>query len=518
MDGIVKNRLLKDKSMTSKNRLGFQLFSQFPPGIASLFFVQIFSTLSFSVLYSTLVLYMTHRLGFSKVEANTITGFFIAFNYALHLLGGYFSGRFISNRALFSLGMFLLVIACLVLSIPSKTALYIGLSIFLTGAGLNVTCLNCMVTQRFDANDKKRESAFFILYSGMNIGFFAGFTVSGIFETFGNYQLLFMLGALGNIVALLLVAKNWHVLKDISTPLSQLKGDVQRKKKTFGIVMVLSMVPLMYLLINFASIANGFVLFTGAMVVVILSTLAAQQQTLAARKKMFAYIVLMLASFVFWSLYQIAPMGLTLFIKHNVARKVMGFEISPQWMQNVNTIVIVLGGPLMSLLLNRLRERGVKVNIPMQFVVALVLIGVAFVILPIGILNANDQGLSNINWIITSYVLQSIGELLLSPVGYAMVGQLAPSSLQGVMMGSWMMVTGVAATLSNYFSNMMVGAAQSDSALVTNDSYAHVFSMLGWSAIVAAIILLTLVPTLKRLIEPDDKDNDLGEILDPEVA
>jgi POT family proton-dependent oligopeptide transporter len=461
---------------------------------------------------------MTHRLGFSKVEANTITGFFIAFNYGLHLLGGYFSGRFISNRMLFSLGMFLLVIACLVLSIPTKTALYIGLSIFLTGAGLNVTCLNCMVTQRFDSDDKHRESAFFFLYSGMNIGFFAGFTISGIFEKVGNYQLLFLIGAIGNIIAFLLVMKNWRKLQDISTPLSRLDSVLQRKKTRLGVMMVLSMVPVMYVMINFATIANGFVLLIGAMVLVILSTLAFQQQTEAQKKKMLAYIALMLASFVFWTLYQIAPMGLTLFIKHNVARKVMGFEISPQWMQNVNTIVIVFGGPLMSILLSRLREKGMKVNIPMQFVVALILIGIAFVILPLGIMNANASGLSNINWIVASYVLQSVGELLLSPVGYAMVGQLAPSHLQGVMMGAWMMVTGVAATLSNHFSNMMVGSTQSDSALLTNDSYSQVFSMLGWSAIIAAIVLFTLVPTLKRLIEADDKDDDLGEILDPEVA
>ena len=84
--------------MRRKIKLPFNLFARFPQGIGTLFFVQIFSTLSYSVLYSTLVLYMTHRLGFSKLEANTITGFFIAFNYGLHFLGGFFGGRLISNR------------------------------------------------------------------------------------------------------------------------------------------------------------------------------------------------------------------------------------------------------------------------------------------------------------------------------------------------------------------------------------------------------------------------------------
>ena len=100
----------------------------------------------------------------------------------------------------------------------------------------------------------------------MNIGFFTGFTVSGIFEKFANYQLLFMIGAIGNIIALCLVLKNWHVLKDISTPLSQLEGDIKKRKKRFGIAMVFSMIPIIYILINFANVANGFVLLIGAMV------------------------------------------------------------------------------------------------------------------------------------------------------------------------------------------------------------------------------------------------------------
>lgn len=494
--------------MSRTIKLPLNLFSKFPQGIGTLFFVQIFSTLSFSVLYSTLVLYMTSRLGLSKLEANTLTGFFLAFNYGLHLLGGFFGGRLLSNRLLFSLGMVMLVIACAILSIPSKTMLYIGLAIFLTGSGLNVTCLNCMVTQLFKPKDTRRENAFFWIYSGMNIGFFTGFTISGLFEQSGNYHLLFMLSGLGNLIALFLVLTNWHLLKDRGTALSNLSKDLKRRRQIFGVLAVLCMVPCLLVLLNYASFANKFILALGLIMIGVLISLAISQKHKYQTKKMFAFVILMLASLVFWSLYQIAPMGLTLFIKYNVNTNLFGYKISPQWIQNVNTIVIVIGGPILSMVYTKLRSNGYNINIPFQFSCALLLIGLAFIIIPSGINHADLHGFTSINWILSSYLLQSLGELLLSPVGYAMIGQLAPANLQGLMMGSWMMMTGVAATASHHFSNMMVGSTLTNDPLITNENFSYVFSLLGKAAIISSCVLLILMPLLKRLINADDESTE----------
>jgi POT family proton-dependent oligopeptide transporter len=62
---------------------------------------------------------------------------------------------------------------------------------------------------------------------------------------------------------------------------------------------------------------------------------------------MWAYLILTLGSLVFWSLYQMAPNGLQLFAVHNVRLRVWRIEVAPQWVQNINTVVIVLGGPLL---------------------------------------------------------------------------------------------------------------------------------------------------------------------------
>src|SRR5918996_5605225 len=135
-------------------------FSAAPEGTAALFFIQIFSTLGFAVLYSTLVLYATKHLQLTVKEATTLMGVFGAFNYGLHLFGGYLGGRFLSNRNLFVGGMILQVLGCACIAGGTVASLYLGLALFLTGSGFNVTCINMMLTQRFTSDDPRREGAF----------------------------------------------------------------------------------------------------------------------------------------------------------------------------------------------------------------------------------------------------------------------------------------------------------------------------------------------------------------------
>src|ERR1700752_5412285 len=121
-------------------------FSAAPEGAAALFFIQIFATLGFAVLYSTLVLYATKHLQLPVKLATALMGVFGAFNYGLHLFGGYLGGRFLSNRNLFIGGMVLQFFGSAALSLGSVEMMYVGLALFLTGSGLNVTCLNMMLT------------------------------------------------------------------------------------------------------------------------------------------------------------------------------------------------------------------------------------------------------------------------------------------------------------------------------------------------------------------------------------
>jgi len=485
-----------------------------PSGTGALFTIQIFSTIGFSVLYSTLILYATKGLKIEDTFATSLTGSFIALNYFLHLLGGYIGGRYLSYRSLFAVGMFAQIIGCLFISYPSVDALTWGLAFFLGGTGLNVTCINCMVMQLFEPEDKRREAAFLWNYSGMNLGFFLGFSISGYFHNQQAYQTLFLLSAIGNIIALLLVAFNWKILKDRDTTLMDKANDSKIKLRWMGISMVLALIFANRIALLHSNFSNQLMMLIAVCMFILITTLAFRQHHTLARNKMVAYVILAISSIIFWTLYQLAPMGLNLFIERNVDRHFLGILIAPQWIQNINTIVIIIGGPLLSIVFARLRERGMNINIPLQFSLALCLIGIAYVILPLGIQFADPNGYTAFSWVFVSYLLQSIGELFISPIGYAMVGQLAPIKLRGLMMGIWMMITGIAAIFSDYFSKLALGTTGLADPLSTNASYSQTFNFLGWSSIIAAIILLALTSFVSKLTkERADKQMDMQDQL-----
>jgi POT family proton-dependent oligopeptide transporter len=492
--------------------------AKIPEGAGVLFFIQIFATLGFAVLYSTLVLYATQHLHFTAKEATTIMGVFGAFNYGLHLFGGYLGGRFLSNRSLFVGGMVLQVVGCGCISGGTVALLYIGLALFLTGSGLNVTCINMMLTQRFKPDDPRREGAFLWNYAGMNVGFFVGFTAAGHYQLTNNYSGLFIFATLGNLVSIVLAAFFWKTLADRDTPLLEATTTQFRARFAAGIGILTGLVPVVWFLLQHPSSTETLVKGICAVVAVALVWMAARHPDLREKNNMWAYLILTLGSLVFWALYQMAPSGLQLFAVNNVDRVVFGVEVAPQWIQNINTVVIVVGGPLMSALFVSLRKRGWTIDVPRQFSASLILMGFGFLALPVGILLADGKGMVAFSWLFWSYVLQSVGELLISPVGYAMIGKLAPRQYQGIMMGSWMLVTGLASLFAGDLSGMVPEPSADGGALASNPVYLGLFTKLGCGSLVVGVGLIVLIPFLRRLIRDEDAPVDAAPLPDAAPA
>ena len=488
-----------------------------------LFFIQIFATLGFAVLYSTLVLYATKHLQLPVRLATALMGVFGAFNYGLHLFGGYLGGRFLSNRNLFVGGMALQVIGCACIATGTLALFYVGLALFLTGSGLNVTCINMMLTQRFTPEDPRREGAFLWNYAGMNVGFFVGFFVAGYFQGTESYASLFIFATLGNFVAIILALFNWKTLTDRNTPLLDKTPKQFRLRQLGGIAILIGLVPVVWFMLQRPGGTEIILKAICAAVALMLIYLTVRHSDRREQRNMTAYLILTVGSLMFWSLYQMAPSGLMLYAVNNVDRtisnivtlphwlqNIIGKEIQPQWIQNINTVCIVVGGPLLASLFTRLRARGWRIDIPKQFAASLLLMAAAFLILPLGIKLAGD-GKSAFAWLFWSYVLQSIGELLISPIGYAMIGKLAPRQYQGVMMGSWMLWTGLASLFAGDFSGMIpspTGATAAD----TNAGYAKLFTELGLVTLAVGIGLVVLIPLLRKLI------TDKAEVPPAEMA
>jgi POT family proton-dependent oligopeptide transporter len=431
--------------------------------------------------------------------ATTLMGVFGAFNYGLHLFGGYLGGRFLSNRNLFVGGMALQVIGCGCIAVGSLALFYVGLAFFLTGSGLNVTCINMMLTQRFTPEDPRREGAFLWNYAGMNVGFFVGFTVAGYFQGTESYASLFIFATLGNFVAIVLAMFSWRTLADRNTPLLDATSKQFRVRVLAGIGILLGLIPVVWFMLQLPGGTETLIKGICGAVALTLIYLTLRHPNRRERRNMTAYLILTIGSLAFWSLYQMAPSGLMLFAVNNVNLMVGPVQIQPQWIQNINTVCIVLGGPLLAWVFTRMRARGWRIDIPRQFATSLLLMALGFLILPLGIKLAGVGGKSAFGWLFMSYVLQSVGELLISPIGYAMIGKLAPKQYQGVMMGSWMLVTGLASLFAGDFSGM-IPEPKGTTAVATNPEYVKLFGALGAGSLVVGVALVLLIPFLRKLI------------------
>ncbi|KTD63240.1 proton-dependent oligopeptide transporter (POT family) [Legionella santicrucis] len=474
-----------------------------PKGAMPLYLIQAFSTFAFAILYSSLSLFLTKQLGLSHTLSNSIVGLFLAFNYVLHLLGGIIGGQYISNRSLFFITTVIQSIGILLLALSQISLLYLGLSLFLVGCGLGTTAYNSILTQQFAPEDHRRDTAFFLSYAAMNVGFCAGFMVSGFFDYSNQYQNLFYASLIPNIVTLFLMWVYWPNLKDNDTALAKIKNtSAVLQKKWIGYVLILFLIPFTLLCFHSAHLSNGAVVGLSIVMFFVILFLGLKQKIMIDKQKIMTFLILTITSILFWMIYYTGPMGITLFIKNNVDRHVSNYELATQWILNINAIVIILGAPLLSMLLNKFQRKGFKISVATKFVWAFGILACSFFLLSSGIIFANDLGYTSIYWIIGHFITQSLAELLIGPVGYAMIGRISPPKLQGILMGTWMMVSGVSASLSHYFSNAMM-KSQATNPLVTNGDYSHVFNQLGSWALVGVVFLYLISKKINPIIEQD---------------
>ncbi|WP_280123953.1 hypothetical protein [Coxiella endosymbiont of Ornithodoros amblus] len=173
----------------------------------------------------------------------------------------------------------------------------------------------------------------------------------------------------------------------------------------------------------------------------------------AARKKLFAFIILIVSVQFFWIIYQLAPMGLTVFVKNSVNLHLFGFRIVPGWIQNVNSVTIVIGGPLLALFFTWIRRKTkTTAFLPLQYSIGFFLSSLSLLILSIGMALGDPQGFMVFGWLFVTYILQGTAELLISPISYSMVGKLIPTCWQELGIGTTLLNLGAVAIFASFFS------------------------------------------------------------------
>ena len=219
---------------------------------------------------------------------------------------------------------------------------------------------------------------------------------------------------------------------------------------------------------------------------------------------MVAAMVLIVFNVVFWTLFEQAGSSLTLFADRNTDRSVFGlFEISAPQTQNFNPIAIVILAPLMSILWGVLAKRNLEPSIPVKFSLALIGVGAGFLFLVFGSQFAGPDFKVGLWWLAGLYVIHSIAELCISPVGLSMITKLSIARIVGLMMGVWFLSISVAQYVAGAVAQ--IASVETVGGQVTNlkvslETYTGVFTTIGWISAVIGVILLALSWPLKKLM------------------
>jgi POT family proton-dependent oligopeptide transporter len=222
--------------------------------------------------------------------------------------------------------------------------------------------------------------------------------------------------------------------------------------------------------------------------------------TSGEKKRIVVIALLFFFAAIFWAGFEQAPTSLNLFARDFTDRSVFGYEIPAIWFQVANSLFVVLLAPFFAWLWTKLGNRNANPSSPLKFSLGLLFGGLGFaVMIPAAYSVLSSGGAIKVSpwWLVVSYFIQTIGELLLSPVGLSSMTKLSPRKYVGQMMGIWFLATSV----GNLIAGLVGGSVDPEKLEQTP----VVFIGTTIALIAAAVLLGLLTPLIKKLIPDENK-------------
>ncbi|MGA5820559.1 peptide MFS transporter [Kitasatospora sp. NPDC094028] len=477
---------------TSASPVG-KTFLGHPRGLATLFMSEMWERFSYYGMRALLVLYMSTAitdggLGMQAAVAAAIYSVYTAMVYLLALPGGWIADRFLGARKTVALGGSIIMIGHFLLAVPFKASFFAGLAFVAIGSGLLKANISTMVGHLYEGpNDPRRDGGFTVFYMGVNLGAFLAPLVIGTIGQDVSWHLGFALAGVGMALGLgqfLLGTRHLSPKSDVvASPIS-----AEEKSKVFrlaGIWLAAAVV--------FYGVVAGTGHFTvdwavwplsilGILLPVFVFTKVKRDKDLSAaeRSKMSGYIWFFVAAAIFWMIYEQSGSTLSLFAKKNTASTLFGMDFPSSWFQSLNPLYIMALAPVFAWMWVALSRRAKNPSTTTKFAFGLVMVGASFLVMMMAMAAAHGGAKVTPLWLAMVYLIQTVGELTLSPVGLSVTTKLAPAKYASQMMGVWFL----AVTAGNCVSAILQLVLGDD--VVGSTGY---FAVQGALAVVAGVAL-----------------------------
>ena len=393
----------------------------------------------------------------------------------------------------------------------------VALSLITVGNGFFKPNISTIVGALYPRGDRRRDAGFTIFYMGINVGSLFSQLLCPFLAVAVGWWAGFLLAAIGMLVSFALIQFDGGKLAGYGEPPA---GQTRDWSVPVFVGAAVAVPIAWYLFWNLMAAAPaapgagivgylialpvmGKLLF-GAFIVAIPAILvwSARVGNRTELQMMLAAMVLIVFNVVFWTLFEQAGSSLTLFADRNTDLSIFGlFTLSAGQTQFFNAFFIVALAPLFSILWNALARRGLEPSTPVKFGVALIGVGLGFLVLVYGTRFAGPDFRVSVWWLALLYLIHSAAELCISPVGLSMITKLSLARIVGLMMGLWFLSISCAQYVAGIVAQ--VASVQTVGGQVTNLqvsllTYAAVFRTIGIAAAVIGVVLLLLSPLIKR--------------------
>lgn len=473
-----------------------------PKGLYLLSATELWERFGFYVLQVILVLYMSKGLSFSDHKAYILFAVFSALVYLMPVIGGYLADHYIGYQKAIIIGGVLFIISYLLMAFPDPQIFFVGLSLLIVAHGLFKSNISSFVGTLYEDNDPRREGGFTLFYMVINLGALIPPLIAGFLIKNYGWHISFLLAAGGLLLGMVIFLLGKKSLGDrggIPSHSPLLRGIASKLKFNVGFYLAICIVTAVgYVAFQFPRIANEILEYSGIFIFLIIFYFMFKESG-DARKRMFAAIILIVISIGFWAIYNQTFTSLMLYADRNMTQHILGFPLDAEATQFFNPFFIIIVSPILSQVWTRLARRKKNPSIPTKFTIGLLLLAIAFLLLSVGARYFGQDGVNSPWWLVISYLLQSMGELFLAPIGMSMIAELSPKHLVGMMMGVWFYALSIAGAFSGTLATF-TDVSKEVTATASLAIYGHGFLIFGIIALILSVISLALVPFLKRMI------------------
>ncbi|MEU7398164.1 oligopeptide:H+ symporter [Streptomyces albogriseolus] len=424
-----------------------ETFFGHPRGLATLFMTEMWERFSYYGMRALLPLYLVAPggLGLSAGTATAIYSVYLSLVYLLAMPGGWFGDRVWGPRKTVAVAGGIIMLGHLTLALPYSGTFYGGLGLVAIGSGLLKANISTMVGQLYKGpDDPRRDGGFTVFYMGINLGAFAAPLIIGTVGESVNWHLGFALAALGmglGVTQFLLGSRHLDAQSSVvPKPLSaEEKVSTLRKAALWAGIAVVA-----YAIVGFSGhyTLNWILVpltLLGVIIPVMVLARIKRDKDLdrAEQSKMSAYIWFFVAAAIFWMIYDQGGSTLSIFADSSAENSVLGWDFPVSWYQSVNPVLIMALAPVFAWIWLALNRRGKEPSTIVKFASGLMLVGVSFFLFlaPLSIAEGGHKAAAL--WLVAIYFTQTVGELLLSPVGLSVTTKMAPAKYASQMMGVW---------------------------------------------------------------------------------